>query len=72
MNSLAPKSLVESLDHAFCITAADRGCVCIGGIEQELNSGLTIAEEIPRIVVRNHHPGIGFALADRISQLVNR
>ena len=29
-------------------------------------------EQIPRIVVRNHHSSVGLSLADRISQLVGR
>jgi hypothetical protein len=72
MNSLLPQSRVVSLDHAFRISAADRGGVCIRGVQQELNGGLAIARQVPRIVVRNHHSGVGFALADRISKLVDR
>ena len=72
MNSLAFQSRVVSLNHAFCISAAYGGCICIRSVEQELNSCLAMTEQIPRIVVRNDHSGIGFALADCISKLVDR
>jgi hypothetical protein len=33
---------------------------------------MAIPEKIPRTVVRNDHSGVGFALADCISKLVDR
>ena len=72
MNSLAFQSRIESLNYAFRISAANRRCVCVRGVQQELNSRMAIPEKIPRTVVRNDHSGVGFALADCISKLVDR
>ena len=62
MNPLLPQSAVVSLDHAFRISPADRGGICIRGVQQELNSGRAIARQVPRIVVRNHHPRVDASL----------
>ena len=72
MNSLAFQSRIESLNYAFCISAANRRGVCVGGVQQELNSRMAIPEQIPRVVVRNDHSSVGFALADCVSKLVDR
>ena len=65
------KRAVVALNDAFGVALADGGGICVHGVEEELHGGLAAALEIARVVVRNHHAGVGVPRQMASAELVD-